>query len=97
METNNKYKMFRNFMINELQISKEDIQFWCKEAIEKEIKGLIAQEYGKFSIEKIIKDIVFENQGYFTGKNLSDSIRDKVSKEFFKNLEINIKMKDVRD
>jgi hydrogenase maturation factor HypE len=39
----NKYKMFRNFMVNELGISREDIMLWTKEAVADEVKKIIGQ------------------------------------------------------
>ena len=42
--SDNKYKIFRNFMVNELGISREDIKEWTmqavKETVEKELRGI---------------------------------------------------------
>ena len=51
--SDNKYKLFRNYMVNELGISREDIKEWAmqavKEAVEKELRGL--------NLEKLINDV----------------------------------------
>jgi predicted transcriptional regulator len=41
--TGNKYKMFRNYMANELGITKEEIKEWAKEAVEESVKKLMGQ------------------------------------------------------
>lgn len=38
-----KYKLFRNFMANELGITKEEIERWTKEAVANEIKNKLGQ------------------------------------------------------
>ncbi|MDR1902937.1 MAG: hypothetical protein LBQ88_11725 [Treponema sp.] len=38
-----KYKMFRNFMYNELGITKDDIKEWVKEAVANETAKLVGQ------------------------------------------------------
>lgn len=55
MADNDKYRMFKQFMHNELQISKEDIHQWVKESVEEEVKKLVAQSYGTFNIESCIE------------------------------------------
>jgi serine protease inhibitor len=85
-----KYKMFRNFMINELQISKEDIQEWVKESVTQEVKKLVNQEYQKFSIEKVIETVILDNESYFTGRKLRSDISDKISKIICDKITINV-------
>lgn len=36
----NRYKMFRNFMFNELGITREDIESWTKEAIKEKLDSI---------------------------------------------------------
>ena len=48
---NNKYKMFKNFMMNELQITKEDIKEWIYESIKEGSKKVVKQAYGKFNFK----------------------------------------------
>ncbi|MGL4232715.1 MAG: hypothetical protein ACRCWJ_15225 [Casimicrobium sp.] len=38
----NKYKEFRNFMCNELNITRYDIETWTKEAVAKEVHKLVS-------------------------------------------------------
>lgn len=50
-----KYKMFRNFMFNELGITKEDIRDWIQEAVQEEAHRLIIKTYNNFDVETELK------------------------------------------
>lgn len=76
----NKYKLFKNFMHNELGISKEDIHQWLKDAIKEEAKNLVEQAYGKCNIESVIKSIILDYD-FFEGKTLRSSIRDRICRD----------------
>jgi adenylosuccinate lyase len=56
----NKYKIFRNFMVNELGISREDIKEWTmqavKETVEKELRGFNVLEVARESVKSLIYD-----------------------------------------
>jgi len=56
----NKYKIFRNFMVNELGISREDIKEWTmqavKETVEKELRGFNVLEVARESVKGLIYD-----------------------------------------
>ena len=45
-----KYKMFRNFMFNELGITKEDIRDWVQEAVKEEAHRLVMKTYNNFDV-----------------------------------------------
>ena len=38
-----KYRAFRQFMVNELGITRDDIEQWTKEAVEAEVRRIIGQ------------------------------------------------------
>jgi len=40
MSSSEKYRMFRQYMTNELSISREDIEMWVREVAEQEIKKI---------------------------------------------------------
>ena len=44
---NDKWLMFRNYMINELGITKEDIRKWIQDAVEIEAKKLAADAFAR--------------------------------------------------
>lgn len=41
--TENKYKLFRQYMTNELGITRTDIEAWVKEAVSAEVQKLLGQ------------------------------------------------------
>ena len=54
--SNDKYKMFKNFMFNELGITKEDIRTWVIEVVRDEARKVVQHTYDNFDIEKCLRD-----------------------------------------
>ncbi|MDR0322340.1 MAG: hypothetical protein LBI28_12635 [Treponema sp.] len=56
--SDNKYKLFRNYMVNELGISREDIKEWTmqavKETVEKELRGIEVNKKAEEVAERIV-------------------------------------------
>lgn len=55
---NDKYKMFKNFMFNELGITKEDIRSWVVEAVRDEARKVVQHTYDSFDVEKALIDVI---------------------------------------
>ena len=53
-----KYRMFKQFMHNELGITKEDIREWVKEAVREEAAKLIAKTYDDYDVKREIRDLL---------------------------------------
>lgn len=53
-----KYRMFKQFMHNELGITKEDIREWVKEAVREEAARLIAKTYDDYDVKREIRDML---------------------------------------
>jgi len=70
--------------MNELGISREDIQIWIKEAIEEEAKRYVAQTYEKTNIEETIRKII--NKMLTTGFWNDGKFKDEVYKELVKHV-----------
>jgi len=90
--SNDKWAMFKNYMHNELQISKDDIRVWMKEAIQIEAEKMIKQSFGKYNINDIMKDIVKVKINDHYGR-LNSSIEIELVKELAKQLSISVKVK----
>lgn len=43
MEGDSRYKLFRNFMVNELGITRADIEKWTKEAVSQQVEKIAGQ------------------------------------------------------
>ena len=86
---NDKWVMFRNYMHNELGITKEDIREWIDDAIKVQIKSLVDNSYKKCDLESIIKREVFTNDLW--GRQFKDSIRQEVGKILSDRIEVTLK------
>lgn len=53
-----KYKMFKNFMFNELGITKEDIRSWVVEAVRDEARKVVQHTYESFDVEKALREAI---------------------------------------
>ena len=53
-----KYRMFKQFMHNELGITKEDIREWIKEAVREEAAKLIAKTYDEYDVRREIREML---------------------------------------
>lgn len=54
MESQDKWLMFKNYMHNELGITKDDIRAWIKEAVKEEAERLVRNEREHFDIQDIV-------------------------------------------
>lgn len=50
--------MFKNFMFNELGITKEDIRSWVVEAVRDEARKVVQHTYDSFDVEKALIDVI---------------------------------------
>lgn len=55
---NEKYTMFKQFMHNELGITRDDIRDWVKEAVRQEAEKLVKKTYDDFDVKKEIRDVI---------------------------------------
>ena len=95
--TNDKYKMFKNFMHNELSISKDDIQEWIHESIKEEARKLIEHTYEDINIESVvrkeIKELILTSNWYDNRPELKDRIEKEVIAHLCENFSIDINKK----
>lgn len=77
--TNEKYKMFKNFMFNEMGISKEDIRDWIKEAVQEEAQKLANNAFEFENPRETIRRLIMNND-YFHGESLKSDIKYETAK-----------------
>lgn len=77
-----KYTMFRNFMSNELQITRDDIERWTKETITTQVEKRLRE----INIEDIVKEVA-KIKVYVS--------REEVAERMAKRLVENIKIVEV--
>ena len=87
---NDKWIMFKNYMHNELGITKDDIRAWIKEAAEDEAKRLVKNECGKFDINSKLTIAV---RDFVRDRLDSYAFRDALAKKVIENLTIHYEHK----
>ena len=81
---NDKWSMFKNYMHNELGITKEDIREWTQEAVEMEARKMVDESFSKYSINDRISREIDKHIGQFSDY----SLRQQISNELVKRLKI---------
>ena len=84
---NDKYIMFRNFLFNELDITRDDIKEWVKEAVYEVAENYLENQFATYPLNLRIKEII--NASDFN--NYENSVKAQVARELAKQLEIKIK------
>jgi hypothetical protein len=74
----NKYKLFRNFMVNELGISKDDIEEWAKQAVAETVEKIVRQKNWDDLIEGKVKDQFRDT--YTTQRAIKDAIAEVIER-----------------
>lgn len=73
--------MFKQFMHNELGITKEDIREWVKESVREEAAKMIAKTYEDFDVKREIRDLI--NSPYNSiRKDLVNACAAEIIKDF---------------
>jgi hydrogenase maturation factor HypE len=88
----NKYKLFRNYMTNELGISQDDIMTWTKNAVDervnKYLKGIdlpdLVIRYAKDNLKSMLSDHT----------KTDGLLRDAIYKEVKESVRLNIEVKE---
>ena len=88
---NDKWVMFRNYMANELGITKDDVREWIKDAIRDEVKSVVAHSYGRCDIEEMIRRTITNYDFYGRDKGFNEDVKKITAAILASNLEIRIK------
>ena len=87
-----KWEDFKNFLHNELGITRSDIREWVDEAVKDEAKRMVAHEFSKFNVESTVKQMILSNRNYFdSDKRLNSDIIKEISVILAESISINIK------
>ncbi len=89
-ESNSKYKAFRNFLYNDLGITREDIKEWTKEAIQETVTKIV----GQMNVAGIIRDKIGYELKYV---GIRDEILRQVATEMAKELTITVQKKEPQE
>jgi hypothetical protein len=87
-----KYKMFTNFMYNELGITKDDIRDWVKEAVYEVAEKYVQHEFSHQGFNDRVYQIIRDHR-YMGAQGLDHKITQEVAALIAKELEIKLKEK----
>lgn len=65
-EKNDKWLMFKNYMHNELGITKDDIRAWIKEAVQSQAELMIKKTFDDFDMDTFVKRHIETQMRYWT-------------------------------
>lgn len=92
--SDNKYKLFRNFMVNELGVSREDIKEWTMQAV----RETVEKELRSVNVRSMAHDIARkELKGVYDYGYQRDVIRAAIGDIVRKSLSISVGLKEEND
>lgn len=74
-EKNDKWLMFKNYMHNELGITKDDIRTWLREAVQQQAALMLKNTFEEFDMDKFVKNHILTQMRYWT----TESVRNQVA------------------
>ena len=74
-EKNDKWMMFKNYMHNELGITKDDIRAWLKEAVQSLAELMLQKTFDDFDMDKFVRNHILTQMRYWT----TDEVRRQVA------------------
>ncbi len=81
----NKWLMFKNYMHNELGITKEDIRQWVEDAVKEQADRMVKNEFNSFDVKDIVKKIIFDDS-YFSSKSLKREITNEIANQLMEHI-----------
>ena len=88
-----KYKEFMNYMRNDLQITKEDIQSWTEDSVSLEVSKYFNSPQGLKQVDSIIKQEVRETLNGCYGN--ATKMRENIAIQIAKRLTVAVKSAEV--
>lgn len=65
-ERNDKWLMFKNYLHNELGITKDDIRAWLKEAVQSQAELMLQKTFDDFDMDKFVRNHISTQMRYWT-------------------------------
>lgn len=85
-----KYRLFRNYMANELGITREDIATWTKEAVQEEVAKIVGQINVQGRAERIIRAAIIKNDPSSFRLQLHDEVIRAIAAALAKDLVLSV-------
>lgn len=74
-EKNDKWTMFKNYIHNELGITKDDIRAWLKEAVQSQAELMLKKTFDDFDMDTFVRRHIETQMRYWT----TDFVRHQVA------------------
>ena len=74
-EKNDKWMMFKNYMHNELGITKDDIRAWLKEAVKSQAELMLQKTFDDFDMDRFVRNHILTQMRYWT----TDEVRRQLA------------------
>ena len=87
---NDKWCMFKNYMHNELGITKEDIREWIDDAVRDEARRLVEQAYKEFDLNARIEQVIYEHH-HWNGPQMKQEIAKAAAEKIVEKYDIFLK------
>ena len=89
--SDNKYKMFRNFMVNELGITRDDIREWTMQAVQETVEKIVRGVDVPKMAQNAVQDMF---RGFDSRYSAREAVEKAVAKTVAEDLIIAIGIKD---
>jgi hypothetical protein len=89
--TNDKYKLFRQYMMNELGITKDDIQEWTREVVLEVAEKYVADQLSHTPLDNRIQYLIREK---FNQQTISKDIATAIGKIIAEDIKISLKERE---
>ena len=87
---NDKWSMFKNYMHNELGITKDDIREWIDDAVREEARLLVEQAFKKFDMDSRIENAICTYHGW-NGKQIKQEIAKAAAEKIIEKYDVVLK------
>lgn len=88
-ESTEKYKQFRNYMCNELGITRQDIEEWTKQSVANEV----AKKLGQINVDEMVRSSILKaTKDAMTGYSTT-GIKEALAKELASQITLQVKTK----
>lgn len=87
---NDKWSMFKNYMHNELGITKDDIREWIDEAVKEEARLLVEQAFKKFDMDSRIEKAICDYRGW-NAKQIKQEIAKAAAEKIVEKYDVILK------
>lgn len=87
-----KWSMFKNYMHNELGITKADIREWLQSAVQIEAEKMVNNTFESYSVESLVHNMMTRKE-FYGSEELKKELRQEVAKQLLNKFELDLNLK----